>query len=682
MDESYQTFWKPHKCITFQCEHLNLRIKFLTMQRLLFCFITLLLSATAFSQTDTSKYNFESEFAPVFYPPSINEFRAANGEPGAKYWQNKASYQINATLDDASDAISGSETITYTNNSPHNLPYLWLYVEENLYESSSRGQAKMPATTRSRYGDVNSTFNGGYKIASVKLITSSKGKITETTLQPVITDTRMQLRLPSAVPANGGTVKLKIVYSYSIPAEGSDRTGILSTQNGKIYALAQWYPRMCVFDDVQGWNTLPYLGASEFYLEYGDFDVYLTAPASHIVVASGELQNEKEVLTPTQISRLATARTSDKTVVLRSAEEVTNAASRPQKDKLTWHYKIRNARDFSWASSKAFIWDAARINFPSGRKGLAMSVYPVESDGQGAWGRATEYVKGSLENYSKRWFEYPYNTATNVATNINGMEYPSIVFCNSKSKGAGLFGVTDHEFGHTWFPMIVGSNERKYGWMDEGFNTFINSLAVQDFNKGEYFRKGQPSGARLFYKGLEPIMTTPDAMKERNIGTLLYAKPGYALTVLRNEILGAERFDYAFQTYIRRWAYKHPTPFDFFRSMEDASGEDLSWFWRSWFLNTDQLDQAVKNVTYVNNDPKNGALVTVDNLNKMAMPVYIQYTTTDGKTDTLKLPVEIWQSNTSWTVKLKTTEALQSVTIDPDHVFPDVNYSNNTWKAQ
>lgn len=651
------------------------------MQRL-FCIITLLFSFTAFSQTDTSKYNYQTEFSPLFYPASVNEFRSANGEPGPKYWQNRASYQINATLDDVNDAISGSETITYTNNSPHNLPFLWLYVEENLYDQSSRGQAKMPATARSRYGDVNSTFNGGYKIASVKLVTTANGKTTETTLQPVITDTRMQLRLPSAVKANGGTVKLKIVYSYNIPAEGSDRTGILSTQNGKIYAIAQWYPRMCVFDDVQGWNTLPYLGASEFYLEYGDFDVYITAPANHIVVASGELQNEKDVLTPQQISRLASARKSDKTVIIRSAEEVNDPASRPRKDKLTWHYKINNARDFSWASSKAFIWDAARIDFPSGRKGLAMSAYPVESNGQDAWGRATEYVKGSLENYSKRWFEYPYNTATNVACNINGMEYPSIVFCNAKSKGAGLFGVTDHEFGHTWFPMVVGSNERKYGWMDEGFNTFINSLAVQDFNKGEYYRKGQSFNARFFSQNLEPVLTTPDAMKERNIGTLLYAKPGYALTVLRNEILGPERFDYAFQTYIRRWAYKHPTPFDFFRTMEDVGGEDLSWFWRSWFFSNDQLDQAVKSVTYANNDPKNGALVTVDNLGKMAMPVYLQYTTASGKTDTVKIPVEVWQSNTSWTVKLRTTEALQSVTIDPEHVFPDVNYSNNSWKGK
>lgn len=652
------------------------------MQRLLLFFFSFL-ALIARSQNESPRYDYQKEFSPTFYPLAVNEYRAGTGEPGPKYWQNKASYQINASLDDATDGVNGSVTITYTNNSPHSLPFLWLYLEQNLYEQSSRGQAKMPATNRSRYGDVNSTFQGGFKIGSVKLLAAAKGKTEETVVQPIVSDTRMQLRLPSPLAANGGTIKIRLDYAYTIPEHGSDRTGILNTKNGKIYAVAQWYPRLCVFDDLQGWNTLPYLGASEFYLEYGDFDVSITAPSSEVVVASGELQNPSEVLTPEQLKRFNEAKQSDKTVMIRTSEEVTNATSRPKKEKLTWHYKINNARDFSWAASKSFIWDAARINFPSGRKGLAMSVYPEESKGDNAWGRATEYVKGSLENYSKRWYEYPYNTATNVASNIGGMEYPSIVFCQASSKGAGLFSVTDHEFGHTWFPMIVGSNERKYGWMDEGFNTFINSLAVQDFNKGEYASRGRGNNARfLFPDSIEPVLTTPDAMKERNIGTLLYSKPGYALTVLRNEILGQERFDYAFQTYIRRWAYKHPSPYDFFRTIENVAGEDLGWFWRSWFLSNDRLDQGIRSVTYVANDPKNGALVTVDNLNRMAMPIYLQYTTASGKTDLVKVPVEVWQNNTSWMVKLRTTEALQTVTIDPDHVFPDINLTNNTWKAE
>ena len=503
----------------------------------------ILICASVTAQTQKSTYDPHDLFTPNFYPSSVNEYRAADGEPGIKYWTNKASYKIAASLDDTKDEITGSVIITYTNNSPQAMPFVWLYLDQNLYNLNSRGQAKMPATGRSRYGDVNSKFEGGYKIQSVKIVSSAKGKAGETNVTNIISETRMQLRLPVPLAANGGTIQFKIDYSFSIPKYGSDRTGILDTKNGKIYAIAQWYPRMCVFDDIEGWNTLPYLGAGEFYLDYGDYDYTITAPANQIVVGSGELQNPEEVLTSTQIKRLAQARQSDKTVMIRTASEVNDPASRPQKGKITWHFKIKNARDVSWAASTSFIWDAARMNLPSGRKALAMSVYPEESAGDSAWGRATEYTKGSIENYSKRWFEYPYNTATNVASNVGGMEYPGIVFCGYKAEGAGLFGVTDHEFGHTWFPMIVGSNERKYGWMDEGFNTFINSLAALDFNNGEY--KPRPQNRTFLYKYMfsdntETVMSEPDALKEANIGLALYFKPGYALTLLRNEILGPE----------------------------------------------------------------------------------------------------------------------------------------------
>ena len=516
------------------------------------------------------------------------------------------------------------------------------------------------------------------------MISSDKKNSTESDVTNVVSDTRMQLRLAVPLKANGGTISFKIEYAFSIPKYGSDRTGIQDTKNGKVYAIAQWYPRMCVFDDINGWSTLPYLGAGEFYLDYGDYDYTITAPASEIIVGSGELQNPQDVLTPVQIKRMDQARQSDKTVMIRSAAEVTDRNSRPKKEKLTWHYKIKNARDVSWAASTAFIWDAARMNLPSGRKALAMSVYPVESAGDSAWGRATEYTKGSIENYSRRWFEYPYNTATNVASNISGMEYPSIVFCGFKSKGRGLFGVTDHEFGHTWFPMIVGSNERKYGWMDEGFNTFINSLADLDFNNGEY--KPRPQNKNLLYKYMfsdktESIMSEPDALKESNIGLALYMKPGYALTLLRDEILGPKLFDYSFQTYIKRWAYKHPTPWDFFRTMENAGGEDLGWFWKGMFIENYTLDQAITDVKYVQGDSSKGALITITNLDKMAMPIYLQYETVSGKTEMIKIPVEIWQNGDKWVEKLNTTEKLKSVTIDPEHIFPDINYDNNTWNG-
>jgi hypothetical protein len=264
------------------------------------------------------------------------------------------------------------------------------------------------------------------------------------------------------------------------------------------------------------------------------------------------------------------------------------------------------------------------------------------------------------------------------------MEYPGIVFCGYKSEGAGLFGVTDHEFGHTWFPMVVGSNERKYGWMDEGFNQFMNSLSALDFNNGEY--KPRPQNRTFLYKYMfsnntETVMSKPDAIKEANIGLALYFKPAYALKLLREEILGPEKFDYAFQTYIKRWAYKHPTPWDFFRTMENAGGEDLGWFWKGMFIENYKLDQAVSDVKYVKGDSSMGALITIENLDRMAMPVYLQYETQSGKISTVKIPVEVWQNGDKWIVKLNTTENIKSVTIDPEHIFPDYNFDNNTWRS-
>lgn len=639
-------------------------------------------TATPTSNTEVkSKYDQHLLFGPLFYPTAGNEFRAASGEPGHAYWQNRADYKITASLNEEKNEITGSVTISYKNNSPQELPYIWLQLDQNLYDLQSRGQAKMPATGRSRYGDAKSTFSGGYKISSVQLV--SAGKPAEN-IPYVITDTRMQLRLAKALAARTGAVSVKIDYSYVIPEYGSDRTGILKTKNGNIYAVAQWYPRVCVFDDLQGWNTLPYLGASEFYLEYGDLEATLTVPASHIVVASGELLNAQEVLTPVQLKRFNQAKGSDTTVTIRGEAEVTDPASRPSKPTCTWKFAISNARDFAWATSKSFIWDAAKINLPSGKKCLATSVYPAESAGVKGWGRATEYTKGSIENYSKRWFEFPYPVASNVASNVGGMEYPGIVFCGSTAKTEGLFGVTDHEFGHTWFPMIVGSNERKYGWMDEGFNTFINTLAGDDFNKGEY--KAPKTDWHVYAKFLfgptsEAMLNTPDVLQERNIGIELYMKPGYALTLLRENILGKDRFDYAFKKYIRDWKFKHPSPYDFFRSIENGAGEDLSWFWRGMFLENYKLDQAISKVDYIGNDAKNGALITIDNLDQLAMPVVIEYTTKSGKTERKTLPVEVWQNNASWKVRLSTTEELQKVVIDPDHSFPDMNPVNNTWKS-
>jgi len=402
-------------------------------------------------------------------------------------------------------------------------------------------------------------------------------------------------------------------------------------------------------------------------------------------VASGQLLNPQEVYTPEQLKRWAEAANSEKTVFIRTADEVTDPKSRPAgKAELTWHFAIKNARDASWGASASFIVDAAKMDLPSGKKAMAISAYPVESDGNDAYGRSTEYVKKSIEFNSAKWFEFPYPNATVVAGITGGMEYPGIVFCGYKAKKRDLWSVNDHEFGHTWFPMIVGSNERLYGWMDEGFNTFINTLSTANFNNGEYKPKKpmdlHAMASRFTNPNLEPVLSQPANLKEKNTGMLLYFKPSVGLTMLREQILGPERFDFAFRNYIDKWAFKHPTPDDFFRSMENAGGENLQWFWRGWFLNNWQLDVAVRDVKYVDSDTTKGALITIDNLQKMAMPVILEIKTVSGKVSRVNLPVEIWERNSSWTFKYPSTEAIESVTYDPDKVFPDINPDNNVWK--
>jgi hypothetical protein len=628
------------------------------------------------AQTDRPeppKYDPHAAFNPLFYPTNGNEYRSASGAPGHKYWQNKADYTIAVTLDTAAQRLSGNTTIAYTNNSPDQLPFLWLQLDQNIYRDDSRGSATA-VVTGGRF--ANRSVTQGDEIKSVSVVI--KGKTTP--VKFLINDTRMQLFLPQPLAANGAALQIKIEYAFDIPQYGTDRMGRVNTANGWIYEMAQWYPRMEVYDDVLGWNSIPYMGASEFYLEYGNFDYKITAPAGLVVVGSGELVNPGDVLTNEEQIRLKRAYLSDKTVMIRDSAEVVSLA--PRSGNLTWHFVCKNARDASWAASKAFVWDAARLNLPSGRKALAQSVYPPEAAKRpNGWIRSTEFVKGCIEFYSKKWYEYTYPVATNVAGHLSGMEYPGIVFCSSRSTGAGLWGVTDHEFGHNWFPMIVGSNERKYAWMDEGFNTFINQGSTEAFNNGEFYsvQLAQNTGRGMF--GPDPIMTTPDVIQNNYLGTAAYYKPSMGLTILRDYILGKERFEFAFRTYIDRWAFKHPTPYDFFRTMENAAGEDLSWFWRGWFLENWVLDQAVKDVKYINNDPAKGAFITIENREQMVLPVVLAITDSNGKTDTVRLPAEIWERTGTWTFKFNSTTKLTSVVIDPEKGYPDVNPANNAWRG-
>ncbi|MFZ0489327.1 MAG: M1 family aminopeptidase [Salegentibacter sp.] len=627
-------------------------------------------------QDNSTNSNFDKyeAFSPLFMTGQVTAYHSATGNPGPEYWQNRANYDIDATLDTVHQVVKGKVTINYVNNSPYKLHFLWLQLDQNTFKKDSRGSALYPANDRNGVH----TFTNGYDLKKVSIKMGRKTQKADY----VVTDTRMQIRLPEALEAKGEEMEISIDYSFAIPEHGKDRMGRVKTKNGWIYTLAQWYPRMEVMDEVDGWNTLPYLGTGEFYLEYGNFDYRITAPANMVVAGSGKLQNPKDVLNSHEREQLEKARKSDTTVTIRSVQDIRDDkhVKGNGEGMLTWHFKIQQSRDIAWAASKAFIWDAARINLPKGKEALAQSFYPVENSGEDGYGRSTEYVKNSIELYSKEWFPYSYPVATNVGANEGGMEYPGIVFCDYKSKNESLWGVINHEFGHNWFPMIVGSNERKYAWMDEGFNTFINDVDTKEFNKGEYYeeRDLQDAGSNLFADRLDPVFTVPDVIhNQHNLGIEAYYKPGTALHVLRNTVLGKDRFDYAFRTYIERWAFKHPTPWDFFNTMNSAAGEDLSWFWKGWFMNNWKLDQAVESIDYVHGDPSQGAKITLINKGRMVMPTTLKLVQKGGKTETVKLPVEIWMTGPEYVYTYPSTSKIVSVEIDPEHAVPDANPQNN-----
>ncbi|WP_167018121.1 M1 family metallopeptidase [Chitinophaga sp. Cy-1792] len=620
-----------------------------------------------------SKFDQHEAFAPIFYTSNGNEYRTADGRPGPAYWQNAADYNIQATLDTVAQRITGSVRISYHNNSPNTLPYVWLQLDQQAFKKDARATAtQLPAEARL----AGNSFTNGFELKEISIVLNGKSYNVAYT----ITDSRMQLRLPAPL-ATKADMQININYAFTIPEDGTDRMGRMPSKYGTVYTIAQWYPRMAVYDDVLGWNNLPYLGNGEFYLEYGNYEYDITAPANMIVAGSGELTNAAKVLSAEQQKQLSIAAQSDNTVAIRSAAAV--QAQTPASGNKTWHFSCKNARDVAWAASAAFIWDAAKINLPENKKALAQSVYLLENADSNGWGRATEYTKACIEHYSTQWFPYPYPVATNVAGRVGGMEYPGIVFCSWKANKNSLWGVTTHEFGHTWFPMIVGSNERKYPWMDEGFNTFINGISSAAFHQGEYYTPAQlANGVNSLHQTVdEAVMTMPDVVADRYLGIAAYYKPAMGLELLRNTIIGRERFDDAFRQYIRSWAYKHPTPNDFFRSMENATGEDLSWFWKGWFFNTWKLDLAVKDVKYVKDDPASGALITLECLEQLPMPVTVAIKQANGTTDTLKLPVEIWQHGPTYVLPYPSTSKLVAVTLDPLGELPDENRNNNSWKG-
>ncbi len=636
-----------------------------------------------FAQNDRQNevYNPHKLFTENFNPFPGNEFRSVKGVPGPKYWQNKADYLIHATLNEKDTSIQGDVTITYTNNSPDDLDYIWLQLDQNIFLPGSRSMATTMYDPDAE--DAPDKNKGGYYLQNIS-VTQGQNSYA---LTPIVTDTRMQLRLHNPVKAKGDKISIKVQYHFYMPQDGG-RYGRQYTKDGVIYQVAQWYPRVCVYDDQVGWNTLPFLNLGEFYCEYGDYDYYITAPAGMIVYGSGDLQNPNEVLAPKVINRLAKAANSDKTVMIIGPGEIQDPALyHAGTGNLTWHFHMKNTRDVAWAAGRRMIWDAAKLNLPSGRKAMAMSCYPMESIGDSAWGRSTEYLKASIEIFSKNFYEYPWNNAISSAGFTDGMEYPGIIFDDYREKTARLWFLIAHEIGHDWFPMIVGSNERRYMWLDEGLNTYIDYIATDLFNNGEYvdapaFFEKDFFGSRdyeqfMTYK--DPLMTVSDAM-DLDQHYQFYGKTAYGLNLLRTVVVGKERFDYAFRKYVEAWAFRHPTPYDFFNCINNAAGENLNWFWKEWFFTTWKLDQAITSVTYKNNDPAKGALITITNNGQMIMPVILQLTQENGKTETVQLPIEIWQRSGTWLYHYPSTSKLQKVILDPGKQLPDINRSNNVWK--
>jgi len=617
------------------------------------------------------------EHTTMFTPPPMptpTETRLATGEPGPAYWQNRADYRIDARFDPRARRVEASETITYTNLSPYAISYIWLNLEQNLFHPDSRGARLTPPGAR--FGNRDG-FVGGYAIDDVR--------VDGEPAQLHVHDTLGRIDLDRPLAPKGGRVEISLRFAFDIPEYGSDRLGIEEVEQGTIFQIAQWFPAVAKFDDVHGWNTLPYLGQGEFYTDFGSFDVSITAPREFLVVATGTLQNASEVLTQEQLERLDRAKSSATTVDIIAPEEVGDASTWPAGDgPRTWRFHADDVRTFAWAASDAFVWDAAFLedSGPGGAGTLVMSVYPRE--GMPLWRKSTEMLRFSIEHYNTMWFRYPYPTAINVNGIVGGMEYPMIIFCRARDDEQALYGVTTHEIGHNWFPMVVSNNERLHAWMDEGFNTFINYYSTKAWFGEPQARRGDAQAiAPMMARFREqPIETPADQVRPDRLGFLEYAKTAAGLVLLREQILGEERFDRAFREYVRRWAFKSPEPADFFRTMEDVAGEDLSWFWRGWFYSTGVLDQAVKQVRQVaDEEGRRYAEVTFLNKGELVMPVVYRLTYDDGTHETRRLPVEAWFNTDRWTtrVRLEPGRSLAGVLIDPEKKFPDVDRRNNAW---
>ncbi|MDA9274308.1 M1 family metallopeptidase [Gammaproteobacteria bacterium] len=567
----------------------------------------------SFAAIDQSKGSFEDKFRQldeVF--PSPNLSRPATGEPGPMYWQQRADYKIQIKLYEDTRSVEGSETITYTNNSPLTLKYIWLQLDQNIFAKESinnltrpwgGGDSSVDFSTLRRQNFMDK-FEGGFQELSIKI----NNKSPDTNL--VGTHVRINLEQPLKP---GESTSLDIEWAYALVEENAvrARNGYETFEDGNdIFLMAQWYPRVTVFSDYEGWHNKEFIGNGEFTLEFGNFEVDISVPSDHVVSATGVLLNENDVLSPIQKKRMKQARKSEKPIFIITPDEAYDNELEKSTDYKTWSFRAENVRDFAWASSRKFIWDAAGYKQDSKENPLvmAMSFYPKE--GEPLWSKySTEAVMHTMKVYSKYSFDYPYPTAQSVNGPVGGMEYPMITFNGprteleddgtrtySRSEKEFLIGVVIHEVGHIYYPMIVNSDERQWTWMDEGLNTFVQYLAEQEWDINYRSDRGEPRWMTEFMSSSYqvPIMTNSESLLQ--FGNNAYGKPATALVVLRETILGRELFDQAFKEYSVRWKFKRPTPYDFFRTMEEASGVDLDWFWRGWFYSTDHVDIALNNI--------------------------------------------------------------------------------------
>ena len=683
-----------------------------------------------------------------------NRYRTASGSPGKDYYQQKVDYTMDIILDDKNSKLYGNENINYKNNSPDELSYLWIQLDQNIRAEynmedmkTSSGIPKMSSVDSFVEEFTSETFIGGFNIQQV---TDENGR----PLRFTINKTMMRVDLPN--PIKSGQVfnfSIKWWYKINDHVPARDRSGYeyFSEDDNRAYVIAQFFPRLAVYNDVEGWQNYQFWGNGEFALNFGDYDVKITVPDDHIMEATGELQNPKDVLSKLELQRYKKAANSfDKPIVIISEEEVREKEKKKSDGKSTWHFVAKNVRDFAFASSRKFIWDMMAVKV-GGKNIIASSLYPKE--GNPLWEEySTKVVAHTLKVYSKYTFDYPYPKAVSVHSKNQGMEYPMICWNYGRPNKDGsysdrtkyaMISVIIHEVGHNFFPMIVNSDERQWGWMDEGLDTFVQYLTEQEFEENYPSRRGEPSKIIRYMSGdqdfLSPIMSNPENVFQ--LGPNAYSKPATALNILRETIMGPELFDFSFKTYSKRWKFKHPTPEDFFRTMEDASAVDLDWFWRGWFYSTDVVDIGIKSVdNYVVSEKPSKEIdsilskygMTANDLNPtvfmkknknetskssevvsdstsgfedldaalgddkklpkyfyeiqfekpggLVMPIIVDYSYEDGTKERIKYPVQIWRKNDSVVKRLITSnKKLIGVELDPDAETADINLNNNSW---